>query len=166
MHGINADLIQRTIVYADAPIGSVGLAELEYSPNNPEPVKNLNLDQDRDGQFDLSLPPTGILDPKDSEDFTPPSVNIKLDGNKSPGGWYVGEVTVTINAVDNQSGLAKVDYSIDRGRYIQPYNLPFRILAEDVGLLIVKATDFAGNEGWATVMVGPSKRFLPIAIRN
>lgn len=166
MFGLDQDLIQRTITYSDAPIGSTGIAELEYNPNSNEPIDNLDIDQNGDGQVDLSLPPTGILNPEDSKDVTPPEVTISLDGNISPRGWYIGDVIVTISAVDDQSGLAKVDFSVDRGKHIQPYISPFTIKAEDVSLLIVKATDYAGNEGWETAMVGPSKRFLPIAIRR
>jgi pimeloyl-ACP methyl ester carboxylesterase len=166
IEGLDTSLIQRTVVYADAPVGSKGSAELTYDPDASGPPPEMALDTDGDGTFDDYMPPTGDLGPEDSYDMVAPTVTVNLDGEIGPYGWYIGNVIVTITATDDQSGLAKVDYSTNFGQSVQEYAGPFTVQAEQVSLLIAEATDYAGNEGWTTTRIGPSKTYLPIVVKS
>jgi len=160
LQGLETNLVQRTITYSDASIGSQGQARLVYSLEQNEPAPDLEIDHNGDGTFDASVPPTGDLGPTESADVDGPSITVDLDGQIGSNGWYIGNVAVTINAADNGSGLAKVDYSVDFGRNIQSYTGQFTVDAAQTSLLIVKATDRAGNETWESVSIGPQRTYL------
>jgi pimeloyl-ACP methyl ester carboxylesterase len=161
IQGLATNLIQRTTTYADIPIGRAGHAELMYRPNSSDPSQTLKIDSNGDNFPDQEMPPTGDVGLGDSSDSTAPTVTIKLDGQKTLFGWYTGNVRVTVATSDDKSGVAKVDYSANRGQTIQSYTGSFTVLAEQVPLLVVKAIDRAGNEGWATARIGPQKTYLP-----
>lgn len=165
LQGLDTDLIQRTVTYVDAPIGSEGLAEVGYDPDSSGSPQDLAIDADGNGIPEQYMPPTGDVGPGDSYDRTPPAVTISLSGDLGDQGWYVGEVFVSISATDSESGLAKLEYSVDGGESIQTYTSPFTVQAEMVSLLVAKATDYAGNEGWATARVGPFKRYMPALMK-
>ncbi|HLF91595.1 MAG TPA: hypothetical protein VI451_21810 [Anaerolineales bacterium] len=164
LQGVDTNLVQRITTYIDVPVTSSGKAQLTYEPENTGTPSDIAVDFENDGTIDLTLPPTGDVGPDFSNDTTPPGITIDLEGETSPSGWFIGEVMVTITASDEESGIAKVDYSTDFGGSIQTYTGPFTVNAEVVSTLIVKATDFVGNEGWSTIRVGPDKTFLPITI--
>ncbi len=124
------------------------------------------LDTDGNGTLDLRMPPTGDVGPGGSQDVVPPSISIDPEGTKDADGWYVGAVKVTITATDTQSGVAKVSYSTDSGQTVKVYSGPFTVSAEQVSVVVGKATDRTGNEGWATARLRPVKAFLPTALRH
>ena len=162
IEGVHTDLIQRTVTYADARIGQIGTAELSYDPHDTGPAHSLAVDSNGDGSVDHYVPPTGDIGPEESTDMAAPSVAIHLYGQIGPYGWYVGAVTVTITAVDNQTGVAKVEYSADRGQHVLAYTGPFTVQADQVSILTAQATDRAGNKAWATTRIGPLKTYSPI----
>ncbi len=80
-------------------------------------------------------------------DISPPQTTYSLTPS-SPNGeneWYVGNVTITLNAVDDTSGVNKTFYKIDNGNWAE-YTNPFK--ADDDGVHIIKcySTDTIGNE--------------------
>ncbi len=158
LQGVDTQLIQRTIVYANV---NANLAQLQYLPTDLGPAPQLLLDTNRDGAFDSSMLATGDLGPAESLDVLAPSININLDGEIGAHGWYIGDVTVTITATDDLSGIAALQYSLNLGDNIQSYTSPFIIHAEQVPLLVVRATDYAGNQGSERVMISGLKIFLP-----
>jgi uncharacterized lipoprotein YddW (UPF0748 family) len=60
-------------------------------------------------------------------------------------GWYVTKPTVTLNASDNCSGVAAIEYSTDGGQTWQPYSGSFAINSEGITTLLFRSTDRAGN---------------------
>jgi len=40
-------------------------------------------------------------------DITPPETTISLDGVLAPDGWYISDVTVTLSATDDMSGVSR-----------------------------------------------------------
>ena len=163
IQGVDTDLIRRTVTYADARIGPQGTAEVAYDPHDSGSPRSLAVDDDGDGRVDHYMPPTGDLGPGESTDMVAPTVTLHLDGQIGPHGWYVGPVVVTITAVDNQTGVAKVEYSADRGQNVLAYTGPFTVQAEQVSILTAQATDRAGNKGWATIRIGPFRTYVPIS---
>ena len=150
------------MVYANV---NADLAQLQYLPTDTGTAPQLEMDTNDDGTFDSSMPVTGDLGADESLDTSAPSININLEGELSPSGWYVGDVTVTITATDDLSGVAHIRYSTNSGYDIQTYTAPFTVHAEQVPLLVVQATDYAGNQGSESIRIGPLKIFLPLVIR-
>jgi pimeloyl-ACP methyl ester carboxylesterase len=83
-----------------------------------------------------------------SVDQTPPKTIVTIDG-----------ATVTLTASDNESGVLKIEYSLDNGVTIETYTLPFTISIPGDTTIYVKATDKVGNEEipqTASITVTPS----------
>ncbi|MFD6433275.1 OmpL47-type beta-barrel domain-containing protein [Streptomyces venezuelae] len=78
------------------------------------------------------------------QDKTPPSTSAKVEGSKDSDGAYVGKAKVTVTATDADSGVDKVEYSLDGGPYLA-YESP--VVVDRVGRHTVayRASDKAGN---------------------
>ncbi|MFI6089850.1 OmpL47-type beta-barrel domain-containing protein [Streptomyces sp. NPDC051218] len=78
------------------------------------------------------------------EDKTPPETSAKVEGDKNSDGAYVGKAKVTVAATDADSGVDKVEYSLDGGPYLA-YADP--VVVDRVGRHTVayRASDKAGN---------------------
>lgn len=78
------------------------------------------------------------------EDKTPPETSAKVEGDKNSDGAYVGKAKVTVSATDADSGVDKVEYSLDGGPYLA-YADP--VVVDRVGRHTVayRASDKAGN---------------------
>ncbi|WP_420490350.1 glycosyl hydrolase 53 family protein [Neobacillus niacini] len=59
-------------------------------------------------------------------------------------GWYNQNVNVTLNALDDKSGVAKTEYKINNGNW-QTYQGPFDVSAEGVNVVHYRSTDLFGN---------------------
>lgn len=59
-------------------------------------------------------------------------------------GWFTSDVTVTLSATDNCSGVALTEYSLD-GATWQPYTGSFTISTEGTTTVSFRSTDRAGN---------------------
>ncbi len=131
-------------VYKDISIQkeSTGYIVVDQFENKNSP---LNIDTDNDGTEDKQYQPTEYFD---SPDTQAPKTEILITGQKGTNGWYKNDVQVSLKGIDetNGSGIAKVEYSLDKGITIQEYTEPFTISAEGLTNLRVKATDKAGNE--------------------
>jgi uncharacterized lipoprotein YddW (UPF0748 family) len=82
-------------------------------------------------EADLLAPETGVT----ASPATPNGQN----------GWYTTKPTVTLNASDNCSGVATIEYSTDGGQTWQPYSGSFAIDSEGITTLLYRSTDRAGN---------------------
>ncbi len=79
-----------------------------------------------------------------AEDTTAPEVSAALTGDRNSAGAYLGKATVTVKAADEESGVDKVEYSLDGGPYLA-YADP--VVVDRVGRHTVayRASDKAGN---------------------
>jgi len=85
-----------------------------------------------------------------NDDTTPPVTTCTLappepDGNN---GWYVSDVTVTLNATDDMSGVKEIRYTINNGAiHVITGNYGYFILDDDGKDILVEywAIDNAGN---------------------
>lgn len=77
-------------------------------------------------------------------DTTPPQVSASVSGTKDSNGDYVGSATVTLSATDTESGVAKVEYSLDSGAFTT-YSGPLTVNTEGSHTVQYRATDKAGN---------------------
>ncbi|MFJ6462854.1 OmpL47-type beta-barrel domain-containing protein [Streptomyces sp. NPDC091387] len=87
-------------------------------------------------EFTVVEPPT--------EDTTPPETSAKVTGDKNSDGAYLTSAKVTVTATDADSGVDKVEYSLDGGPYLA-YSAT--VIVDRVGYHTVahRATDKAGN---------------------
>ncbi|MFG3552456.1 OmpL47-type beta-barrel domain-containing protein [Streptomyces sp. NPDC047725] len=78
------------------------------------------------------------------QDRTPPQVSASVSGTKNDAGEYVGSATVTVTASDTESGVARIEYSLDGGPYLQ-YSAPVAIDRAGSHTVLYRASDKAGN---------------------
>ncbi|MEV0154084.1 family 16 glycoside hydrolase [Micromonospora sp. NPDC050686] len=77
-------------------------------------------------------------------DTTPPTVTAAVTGQQDGSGAYVGSATVTLSATDTESGVDRVEYSVDGGGYAT-YTAPISVTAPGQHTVSYRATDKAGN---------------------
>jgi hypothetical protein len=84
-------------------------------------------------------------------DTTPPTVTATLDppepnGDPAPGyeGTYHTPVEVTLDALDDESGVDTVEYALDGGDWTA-YEGPFTVSDDGEHTVAYRATDVAGN---------------------
>lgn len=92
-------------------------------------------------------------------DTTAPVVSMQVTGNQD-GNWdFVGQATVTLSAVDPESGVASIEYKVDSGVWTR-YTAPVVLTALGEHTVRARATDVAGNvsaeaPGTFTVVAAP-----------
>jgi plastocyanin len=105
-----------------------------------------------------------VVDPP-VQDTTPPTVSAAVAGDRDANGNYLGTATATVTATDTQSGVDKVEYSLD-GAAFTAYTAPVVVRALGAHTVRYRATDVAGNtspEGTAsfTVVAPPVQDTTP-----
>ena len=112
--------------------------------------------------------------PAQPADTTPPTVSVRIDGDRDDGGNYLGTATATLTATDGGSGPARIEYSLD-GAPFTAYADPVVVTTAGAHMLHYRATDNAGNtsaEQMAhfTVVARPQPDTTPptvtVAVRN
>ncbi|MDQ8706287.1 DUF1080 domain-containing protein [Streptomyces sp. LHD-70] len=83
-----------------------------------------------------------------AEDKTPPETSAEVDGTVDSDGAYVGKATVTVSAKDDDSGVDKVEYSLDGAPYVA-YTDPLVVDRTGRHEVAYRATDKAGNTSQA-----------------
>jgi hypothetical protein len=78
-------------------------------------------------------------------DKAPPVTQLSADGTQGNDGWYTSPVTFTLAALDNLSGVALVEYSLDEGIQWQPYTEPVVVATEGFTTIQYRSQDTAGN---------------------
>ncbi|XVU30561.1 OmpL47-type beta-barrel domain-containing protein [Actinoplanes sp. CA-054009] len=85
-----------------------------------------------------------VVAPEPDEDTTPPTVAVQLAGDRDGDGNYVGSATATLTASDDDSGVARIEYSLD-GAAFTAYSQPVVVSEPGMHMLHFRATDNAGN---------------------
>ncbi|MFF9070461.1 OmpL47-type beta-barrel domain-containing protein [Streptomyces sp. NPDC014891] len=77
-------------------------------------------------------------------DTTAPEAAASVTGTRDSGGAYLTSATVTVSAFDADSGVDRIEYSLDAGPYLA-YTTP--VIVDRVGhhTVLYRATDKAGN---------------------
>jgi len=80
-------------------------------------------------------------------DVIAPGTTASLSGPEGANGWYLGDVTVTLFATDNENGdgVEKTEYSSDGGLTWQIYVEPTVFSSEGTTTLLYRSSDKAGN---------------------
>ncbi|HEV2783072.1 MAG TPA: plastocyanin/azurin family copper-binding protein [Actinophytocola sp.] len=95
-----------------------------------------NTSPERMESFTVVAPPV--------EDTTPPTVSAVISGNREPDGDYIGSATVTISASDTESGVDRIEYSLDGAAFVR-YTAPVEVTALGAHMVHYLARDVAGN---------------------
>jgi uncharacterized cupredoxin-like copper-binding protein len=77
-------------------------------------------------------------------DTKPPTVSAVVSGNMNADWTFAGSAKVTLTATDADSGVAKVEYSLDGAAYTT-YTTPVTVTKAGAHTMKYKATDKAGN---------------------
>ncbi|MFJ5762404.1 glycosyl hydrolase 53 family protein [Neobacillus sp. NPDC093182] len=77
------------------------------------------------------------------DDTKAPVTEAVLSG-QDRNGWYNQNVNVTLNASDDKSGVAKIEYKINEGNW-QTYQGSFDVSAEGENVVQYRSTDLLGN---------------------
>ncbi|MDG4786074.1 DUF1080 domain-containing protein [Micromonospora sp. WMMD1102] len=77
-------------------------------------------------------------------DTTAPTVTAAVTGEQDEDGGYVGTATVTLTATDTESGVERVEYSLDGAEYAT-YTAPVTVSTAGQHTITYRATDQAGN---------------------
>lgn len=106
----------------------------------------LNIDLNNDGLEDKQYFPTEYS--SNYSDTLAPKTTVLFEGQNGNNGWYKSDIKVSLQGTDepNGSGIAKIEYSLDKGLTVQKYTSPFTISTEGLTNLLIKSTDNAGNE--------------------
>jgi len=76
-----------------------------------------------------------------------PAADIIVTGSVGNNGWFISSANVTMEAMDNESAISRINYSIDGVWYTNTSN-PFSFSLGDGGHVVeYYAVDSAGNEG-------------------
>ncbi|SDO53878.1 Lecithin:cholesterol acyltransferase [Paenibacillus sp. yr247] len=78
-------------------------------------------------------------------DKTAPKTTLALQGQQGNNDWYTSDVTVTLSAIDNLSGVSYTEYSFDNGVTWTKYSSPIIVTAEQINTISYRSVDIAGN---------------------
>lgn len=116
-------------------------ASMTFDPGAPV----LAVDRDGDGNADNQMAPTSIVTGNALTDYIAPESTAQTDGTEGTGSWFRSDVTVNIQAQDNQSGILRTDYSVDSGNTVRTYTQPFVIEKEGMTKILYYSIDNSGN---------------------
>lgn len=109
--------------------------------------KTLRLEFDAEETGDTYYTTWAYVDSAAPTDTVPPVTTATLSGTLGNNGWYTSDVSVTLQATDNEpggSGVKNTEYSFD-GSTWTTYVSPFTITTEGTTTLYFRSTDNAGN---------------------
>lgn len=115
------------------PVGAI--VWLEFMANG---LESLRYDSDGDGAFETEVQPTFHLTGTSANDITPPNIDISFSVNNNT-------AVVTVNAIDNETGINQIRYIINGETSDYIYDAPFTINLTQSKLLYVSAENNAGN---------------------
>jgi len=147
---------EATIASASAPLTSLQLA----------------IDLDADGASDETRTPDAVVnDPMAVQDTTMPTTTLKVQGPQDAKGVYTSAVTVTLSAVDDNSGVLKSYLSLDNGQSWQVYSAPVTVQPGQATAVQAYTVDMAGNQEYppqvqALSFAGVGKLYLPVVTRG
>ncbi len=91
-----------------------------------------------------NVPPTEATG-SSALDQTSPQTTIQIQGTQNEDGAYTSPATVTLTGNDAQSGIYKIECSLDNGQTVQTYTEPFVISTPGAITIQFRAIDNLGN---------------------
>lgn len=132
------DKISKTTIYKDIVISTTNKIEFILDPSSSVTPILSNGTQ--------TIPATSEATGSAALDQTSPTTLIQISGPKDTSGVYTGPVIITLTGTDTESGILKIEYSLDNGKTVQIYSGPFIVATPGINILQVKSIDKLGNE--------------------
>ncbi len=104
----------------------------------------------------------GCLEKKDKN---PPYLKMVVSGSEGNNGWYVGNVTVYLNATDNESKIKELKYRINGGTWFD-YVMPVKLQKDGIYLLECYAKDGSSNVRCTNMTIKIDKTAPSISFLN
>jgi hypothetical protein len=145
-----SEVQQVTVDAAEFGAGSVALTET--SPGTFEGSFTVDAAAVTDGGHDLRATATDtegneagpVMFVQMELDSHALNTNATLVGTPSESGWYTSDVTVTLDASDEPSGVAETKYRVDGGTW-QTYDGSFTVSGDGEHIVEFYSVDVAGN---------------------
>lgn len=132
------DTVSKTILYNDVSLNENTTVQFTVDPNSPDtPILSYGSQT-----ISATTEVTGAA----ALDQTAPVTSISISGSQDSSGIYSGPVTVTLTGADSQSGILRIEYSLDNGQTVQIYSGPFIISTPGETTIQFKSIDNLGNE--------------------
>ncbi len=139
------DKISKTTLYKDILIPQIGKIEFILDPSlDTTPILTSYPDATKTDNTNINS--TSETTGSSALDQTPPTTVIQISGNKDSSGIYTGPVTITLTGNDANSGILRIEYSLDTGMTVQTYSGPFTISTSGKTTIQFKSIDKSGNE--------------------
>jgi hypothetical protein len=146
INGVGNRAPRQAVRYLNVTLPVCARAQLAFTGHG---IPELRYDSQKSGVFDATVAPTVNLTGQAALDVDGPDVVFSTSFN--------GKLTVvSITAIDHQSGVKSVDYSLDGSNWL-PYTGPFSVNGSKVPLIFALAQDNAGNRTTAPFAV-PTRR--------
>jgi hypothetical protein len=145
--GYHGSALGEVVTYLDIPINnSNAVAELTFT--GFDGPLSLNVDEDGSGDFNKTFEPNAILLGSETEDITPPEINIT---SPEPVEYIQSElIPISYTIIDTDSGVAFSKVRLDGEEFaLSDIDLFFQVLGGHT--LSVTAYDKAGNPGVRSV---------------
>ena len=159
---------QRRVLFIDVPPVMNGVISLRLIPDRDLSSIRLEIDENNDGIPETELMPTTTLNGEaEINDFSPPQLEISLDGTRDQRNFFTGPITISLTATDEgPAGLLKTVYSIDGGQTWREYHgETIHVIAEEARVFMAYSVDRAGNyEPMHTIWLHPLQQHLPLQI--
>ncbi|NQX71732.1 alpha/beta fold hydrolase, partial [Paenibacillus alba] len=101
---------------------------------------HLNVDDNGDGIVDRIVQPSVVLNEQQSMDEIAPEITYNISGTSGNSGWFSSDVGLTINALDNDSSVYKVQYTLDGNTYSN-YSTPVIFNQDGIYPVQIRAFD-------------------------
>ncbi|HTW96929.1 MAG TPA: alpha/beta hydrolase [Candidatus Methylomirabilis sp.] len=105
----------------------------------------VKVDENGDGVFEEEKTPDSILTGEEMDDLVKPETIISLFGAKENNGYYGSDVKIDLAATDDNSGVLKTEYSLDKGKTWINYVREFALTQNGTTTILYSSTDRAGN---------------------
>jgi len=140
------DIVSHTS-FENLPTTEDTVVELDVPEEGLTGLSDLEADVDGNGIVDYEVVPVENGTATWSPDITAPVSSASTSGNEGKNGWYVGDVIVSLDAIDEEkgSGVDKTKYSLDGGLTWKGYNEPFTLSKEGIQNILFFSIDKAGN---------------------
>lgn len=157
---------------SEDPDGTIASYAWQFGDGEAGSGATVTHDYDEDGQYNVTLNVTdddGAYDTDTCQvtvDTVSPVTNVSLNGTEGSNDWFVSNVTVTLEAEDNLSGVEDTYYALDDGNWTT-YTAPFVISEEGEHTITFYSQDAAGNkEEERTVSVAIDKSAPTVTVTS
>ncbi len=132
----------QTHVFND--VGIITGSRINFNVFGTSTDSQINFDYNNGGQFSL-VNASSILSSGQIDDLTPPVTTAIVSGLQGLNGWHKSSVVLTLNALDDNSGILETKYSINKGPFIS-YISPISVTQEGISNIRYYSVDRAGND--------------------